>query len=138
MNALYCYLSYALDPAELFRRAVGSPPDAWQSDLLQSDAKRIAICASRQIGKSQSTAVLCAHGVCFPTLPSGYPSLVIAVAPSLRQSTELARSIFEAVRIVEPDVKMQSLTRLETASGSRCIALPQSENVRGLSKINLP
>ena len=130
-------LRYALDRAELFRDAVCGEPDDWQSRLLASEAKRIVINASRQSGKSKTCAILCAHEICFPSTPDGSPSLVVAVAPSLRQSTELCRSIFDAVRIVEPDVKMQSLTRLETTSGSRCIALPQSENIRGLSRVSL-
>jgi len=130
-------LGLALDSCRLFSLVVGAEPDPWQRALLQSDAKRIAVCASRQVGKSQSTAILCAHEVAFGSGSGGDPPLVIACAPSLRQSTELARKIFEAVRIVEPDVKMQSLTRLETSRGARCIALPQSENVRGLSKVSL-
>ncbi len=129
-------LGLALDATKLFELVVGSPCDDWQRALLSSDAKRIAVCASRQVGKSQSTAILCAHEVCFGGSGDD-PPLVICVAPSLRQSTELARKVFEAVRIVEPDVKMQSLTRLETSRGARCIALPQSENVRGLSKVSL-
>jgi len=130
-------LRYALDRAELFRDAVYGEPDDWQSRLLASEAKRIVINASRQSGKSKTCSILCAHEICFPSTQDGSPSLVVAVAPSLRQSTELCRSIFDAVRVIEPDVKMQSLTRLETTSGARCIALPQSENIRGLSRVSL-
>ena len=131
-------LGLALDATRFFEFVVGGPPDPWQAALLQSDAKRICVCASRQVGKSQSTAILCASEICFGGSDSGGdPPLVICVAPSLRQSTELARKIFEAVRAVEPDVKMQSLTRLETSRGARCIAMPMTEGVRGLSKVSL-
>src|SRR5258708_5642165 len=94
-------LRYALDRSELFRDVVKAEPDEWQARLLASENKRIALCIARQLGKSQTTAILCAHEVLFNP-----GSLVIAVAPSLRQSTEICRAIFDAVKKVEPDVKM--------------------------------
>jgi hypothetical protein len=131
-------LGYALDRCKFFELVVGAPPDpGWQRDLLLSENKRICVAASRQCGKSAAAQTLCAHEVCFGGTADD-PPLVILCAPSLRQSTEAARRVFEAVRLIEGDnVKMQSLTRLETSRGARCIALPQSENVRGLSKVSL-
>src|SRR5689334_22460811 len=54
-------LALALDPARLFRRAVGSPPDDWQARLLRSDARQILLNCTRQAGKSTSTAALALH-----------------------------------------------------------------------------
>jgi len=131
-------LGLALDPCLFFQLVVGSPPDpGWQTSLLRSDAKRIVCACARQQGKSAAAQTLAAHEILFGSGSGGSPPLVIICAPSLKQSTESARKVFEAVRLVEPDVKMQSLTRLETSRGARCLAMPSSEGSRGLSRVSL-
>src|SRR5690349_8471056 len=73
-------LALALDPARLFRRAVGSEPDPWQAQLLRSDARQILLNCTRQAGKSTSTAALALHTALYQP-----GALILILAPALRQ-----------------------------------------------------
>ncbi len=57
------------------------------------------------------------------------PALVLALSPSLRQSSELVRRVrdFHAALADAPEMAMESVTRLELRNGSRIVALPGSE-----------
>jgi hypothetical protein len=125
-------LALSLDPSLLFERVVGAPPDPWQRDLLNCQDSKIAVMASRQVGKSRATSLIACAQACFV---SG--SLTVVGSASLAQSTELGRSIFAAIRTIEPEVKAENLTRIELHNGSRVICLPASESVRGLSNCSL-
>jgi hypothetical protein len=125
-------LAMSLAPELLFERVVGSPPDAWQRDLLNCQDSKIAVLASRQVGKSRTTSVVAAHHAIYSP-----GSLVVVGSASLAQSQELGRSIFSAIREVEPEVVAQNLTRIELHNGSRVICLPASESVRGLANCSL-
>ena len=76
-------LTLALDPAEVFRRAVGEP-DSWQAKVLRSGAPRILLLCARQTGKSTPTAALALYEALYRA-----GALVLLVSPSLRQSQEL-------------------------------------------------
>jgi hypothetical protein len=76
-----------LTPLDVARHS-GLEPDAWQRDVLNSDAQQIILLCSRQSGKSSTTAILATHRAV--TVPG---SLVLLLAPALRQSQELFRKV---------------------------------------------
>src|SRR4051812_1117413 len=84
----------ALDPARLMRER-GFAPDEWQESFLRSQAERVLILASRQVGKSEVTALAALHRALF------YPgSLILLFAPSQRQSLELFSKVLVSYRIL--------------------------------------
>jgi hypothetical protein len=114
------WLRTALDPALLFG-AMGLRADGWQRDAMRREATRLGILASRQCGKSTTTALKAIHRAVF------HPdSLVLMVAPAERQSLELLRRATECYhRIGDPVPAVRELaTTLELANGSRIVALP--------------
>ena len=127
-------LATALDPALLMQRCE-LDPDAWQRDLLRSDAKRLLLLCSRQAGKSTVTAVMALHQALYRA-----PALVLLLSPSQRQSQELFRKVTDAyLTLGRPvDADATSALRLELANGSRIVALPGTEaTVRGYSGVDL-
>jgi Terminase large subunit, T4likevirus-type, N-terminal len=130
-------LRWALDPAVFFEDAVGSPADEWQARLLRSTAKNRILLASRQSGKSQVCAVLALHKALYA--PN---SLVLVLAPALRQSQELFQKIQAALRGVGTDMPVppqaERRLSLELENGSRILTLPGSEKtIRGFSAVSL-
>jgi hypothetical protein len=121
------------DPVML-TRASGIEPDEWQTRALHSTSNQLLFNCARQTGKSTVTAILAVH-----TAISKPGSLVLIVAPSLRQSAETFRKAMGVYRaLAEPEPEAESVLRLELQNGSRIISLPGSENnVRGYSSVNL-
>ncbi len=112
-------------------------PDAWQADLLRSDAKQMILNCSRQSGKSTISSVLGLHTALYTP-----ESLVLLLSPSLRQSQELFRKLKDCFNAVAcdalPKIIEESALRLEFDNGSRVVALPGSEQtVRGFSAVSL-
>src|ERR1700719_3154125 len=119
----------ALQPELLFERMAGARRDPWQKPRRNCQEPRIAVMASRQVGKSFCSSVLAAHHAIYSP-----GSLVVVGSPSLVQSQYLGRSIFACIRTVEPDlVAQQNLTSIELRNGSRVRCLPASESARGLA-----
>jgi hypothetical protein len=117
-----------------FAERIGFSPDAWQSDVLLSDSKKLILNCSRQSGKSTTTAVLSSHKAIHKP-----DSLILIVCPSERQSGELLRKI-KAVLSKTPDVGFDrnSTLTVEMSNGSRILALPSSEaNIRTFSAVDL-
>jgi hypothetical protein len=129
MSILARDLNRALTPASIMYEA-GFTPDQWQTDLLMSEHPRHLLCCSRQSGKSTTTAALAVQTMLFN------PGLVLAVAPSERQSKELylkAKEIYLKLDNV-PAIIQESTKSMELDNGSRLIALPGNEqNIRGFS-----
>lgn len=76
-------LTLALDRVS-FARALGIEPDPWQNELLRSSSDRVLLNCSRQSGKSTTSALLALHRALY------HPgSLILCLAPALRQSQEL-------------------------------------------------
>ena len=129
MSILARDLNRALTPASSMIEA-GFTPDTWQTDLMVSEHPRHLLCCSRQSGKSTTTAALACQTMLFN------PGLVLAVAPSERQSKELflkAKNIYLKLDNV-PDIIQESTKSMELKNGSRLIALPGNEqNIRGFS-----
>jgi Terminase large subunit, T4likevirus-type, N-terminal len=126
---------YTLNAAELFERTIGAAPDAWQAQLLGSDAHQTLLSCSRQSGKSTGMAVL---GV--DTMLARRNALVIVTSGSIRQAAELLRTMTQIHAAVDVGARCiaRSATRIELANGSRAIALPTSAaTIRGYSKAAL-
>jgi Terminase large subunit, T4likevirus-type, N-terminal len=117
---------------ELWQVAMGCAPDPWQQTVLASDDPRIILLCSRQVGKSQTVAVKALH------IATSEPrSLILLLSRSLRQSSELARKVFDCYASSGRQIPPESETKLslELTNGSRIIALPggDPEAIRGFS-----
>jgi Terminase large subunit, T4likevirus-type, N-terminal len=130
MVALRDDLRLALDRVA-FAEKLGIVPDGWQGDFLRSSADRLLLNCSRQSGKSTMSAVIALHRALY------YPdSLVLCLAPALRQSQELFAKIASFYRDLGRPVAPQGERKLslELENGSRIITLPGSEKtIRGFS-----
>jgi hypothetical protein len=127
-------LRLALDRVS-FAQRLGVVPDRWQEGLLRSDSDRILLNCSRQSGKSTMSAVLALHRALY------HPgSLILCLAPALRQSQELFGKVAGFYRDLGRPVPPQGERKLslELENGSRIITLPGSEKtIRGFSGVSL-
>ncbi len=124
----------ATNPVMLAERA-GMMPDAWQSDLLRSNARQMILLCSRQAGKSTVTSFLALHEAIYTPR-----ALVLLLSPSLRQSQELFRKVKDVYGRLTDVMKAreESALRLEFDNGSRIVALPgKEETIRGFSGVSL-
>src|SRR5215203_2141821 len=123
-------LRLALDRVA-FAKELGIVPDGWQGDFLRSSADRVLLNCSRQSGKSTMSAVIALHRALYH--PS---SLVLCLAPALRQSQELFGKIAGFYRDLGRPVPAQGERKLslDLENGSRILTLPGSEKtIRGFS-----
>ncbi len=114
-----------------FAERLGIVPDAWQGEFLRSRADRVLLNCSRQSGKSTMSAVIALHRALYRP-----GSLVLCLAPALRQSQELFAKIASFYSDLGRPVAPQSEKRLslELENDSRIITLPGSERtIRGFS-----
>jgi hypothetical protein len=125
-----------MSPVELWQQAMSCDPDPWQETVLKSDDPRICLNCCRQAGKSSVVAVKALH------IASYEPkSLILLLSRSLRQSSELARKVFDAYettgRAIPPE--SESKLALELNNGSRVLALPGGDEaaIRGFSGATL-
>src|SRR3712207_3290365 len=127
-------LKLALDRVS-FARAVGLEPDGWQEELLRSTSDRVLLNCSRQSGKSTISGVIALHRALY------HPgSLVLCLAPALRQSQELFGKVLGFYRDLGRPVSPQAERKLslELENGSRIVTLPGSEKtIRGFSGTSL-
>ncbi len=80
-------LKLALDRVA-FARSLGIVPDRWQFDLLRSGSDRVLLKITRQGGKSSMAAIIALDRALY------HPeSLILCLAPALRQSQELFTKI---------------------------------------------
>jgi hypothetical protein len=130
MVALKDDLRLALDRVA-FASELGIVPDGWQESFLRSSADRVLLNCSRQSGKSTMSAVIALHRALY------HPgSLVLCLAPALRQSQELFAKIGGFYRDLGRPVAPQGERKLslELENDSRIITLPGSEKtIRGFS-----
>src|SRR3712207_1448744 len=114
-----------------FVEELGISPDPWQRSLLTSTAKRVLLNITRQGGKSTTAAVIALHRALY------YPqSLVLVLAPALRQSQELFGKVAGFYRTLGRPVAPQGERKLslELENGSRIVTLPGTEKtIRGFS-----
>jgi hypothetical protein len=127
-------LKLALDRVS-FARSLGIDPDPWQLDLLRSGSDRILLNIARQGGKSSMAAIIALHrALYFPD------SLILCLAPALRQSQELFGKLIGFYRLLDRPVAPQAERKLslELDNDSRIICLPGSEKtIRGFSGVSL-
>lgn len=135
MSLLANDLALALDPVQLSLRA-GIRPDPWQVDVLRSTAPRLLLNCCRQSGKSTTSATLAVHTTVYQ--PN---SLVVLLAPSLRQSLELFKKCLAVFQVLGRSVPTESETKLsiELDNGSRVVTLPGRDDstIRGFSSVAL-
>src|SRR5215211_194079 len=114
-----------------FTEELGILPDPWQRDLLHSTTPRILLNCCRQSGKSTMAAVIALHRALY------HPgSLILCLAPALRQSQELFAKIAGYYRDLGRPVPPQGERKLslELENASRIVTLPGTEKtVRGFS-----
>jgi phage terminase large subunit-like protein len=127
-------LKLALDRAT-FARDLGLEPDPWQQDLLRSASDRVLLNCCRQSGKSTISGVIALHRALY------HPgSLILCLAPALRQSQELFGKVAQFYRSLERPVSplAERKLSLELENGSRIVTLPGSEKtIRGFSGASL-
>jgi hypothetical protein len=110
-------------------------PDPWQVKLLRSSSPRILLNVCRQAGKSTMTAILALHTAIYEP-----GALVLAIAPSQRQSLELFLKVATMYRALGRPVaaEAENLSSLQLENGSRIIALPgDGSTIRGYSRVRL-
>ena len=123
------------DPVYFATAKLGLDPDPKQEELLGTGSKRVIVNCTRQWGKSTITAVKAVHRAVFEP-----GSLVVAIAPSERQSGDFVRKVREfcgaAGRRTKGDGQNRASVVLE--NGSRVVGLPAVERTtRGFSKASL-
>ena len=125
-------IARSLDPTSIMEE-IGLLPDRWQTEVLVSECDYLLLC-SRQSGKSTTVAALAVQTALYD------PGLILAVAPSERQSKELflkVKNIYLELKDV-PRIVQESTKSMELENGSRIIALPGNEaNIRGYSAVKL-
>src|SRR3712207_6453235 len=127
-------LKLALDRVA-FARELGFVCDPWQEELLRSWSDRVLLNCSRQSGKSTVSAIIALHRALY------HPnSLILCLAPALRQSQELFGKVAGFYKDLGRPVPPQGERKLslELENGSRIITLPGSEKtIRGFSGASL-
>ena len=127
-------LKLALDRVS-FAKRLGIEPDPWQEELLRSTSARVLLNCCRQSGKSTMTGILALHRALY------HPgSLILCLAPSLRQSQELFGKVLGFYRDLGRPVSPHGERKLslELENGSRIVTLPGSEKtIRGFSGTSL-
>jgi hypothetical protein len=128
------WLRIGLDPSLLFE-AADYTADRWQVEAMRNESERVLFLASRQVGKSLTTAMIANHQAIFHD-----DSLILLFAPSERQSLELFRRVVDIYhRLDDPvPIERELATTLELGNGSRVISLPgNSGTVRGYAGVSL-
>jgi hypothetical protein len=123
------------DVVEWVRTRLGFEPDAAQTIVLRSEAKRGILNCTRQWGKSTVGAAKAVHRAV-----SRAGSLVLVASPTERQSAELLRKAKGMLRklCIRPRGDGSSAASLLLPNGSRIVALPGTEGtVRGFSAVSL-
>lgn len=128
MSRLWRHLAGALDATKLAGE-LGMVPDPWQATLLRSNASRVHVNCGRQVGKSTTVSIAALSRAVYRP-----GSLILVVAPTLRQSSELFRQILVRYRqLGRPvDAESENVLSLTLENGSRVISAPGSEvGIRG-------
>src|SRR5215207_6289144 len=134
MVALRDDLRLALDRVS-FAEKLGIVSDAWQEDLLRSGSDRVLLNCCRQSGKSTMSGLIALHRALY------HPgSLILCLAPALRQSQELFAKVLGFYRDLDRPTPAQAERKLslELENGSRIVTLPGTDKtIRGFSGASL-
>src|SRR5215218_3217205 len=127
-------LRLALDRVA-FARSLGVEPDSWQERLLRSSSDRVLLNCCRQSGKSTMSALIALHRALY------HPgSLILCLAPALRQSQELFGKVLTFYRDLGRPIPAHAERKLslELENDSRIVTLPGTDKtVRGFSDVAL-
>ena len=121
-------------PSVNLMRAFGLEPDPWQLQVLEARPKRLLLNCSRQAGKSTTVAMLAlGEAVVFPK------TLVLMLSRSLRQATELFRSVSDFFfQKRSPMVRRKCGHELQLSNDSRIVSLPCSgDTIRGFANVKV-
>lgn len=126
-------LAYGLDACLWAERVLDFRADPWQQQLLRSTAPQLILNCGRQVGKSTVIAMLGVHDAIFHD-----DSLVLLIAPTQRQSIELARKCLDVLQRIEPVEQLDEDAKTSISlsrNRSRIVALPghDPKNIRGFS-----
>ena len=130
MVALAEDLRLALDRVA-FARELGLEPDPWQERLLHTRSDRVLLNCCRQSGKSTMSGLIALHRALY------HPgSLILCLAPALRQSQELFGKVLGFYRDLGRPIPAQAERKLslELENESRIVTLPGTDKtIRGFS-----
>lgn len=128
-------VQHILDPVKFVEDSLLYSLDDWQRDVLRFEGRQLAMCCSRQSGKSTIAALKALYtAINFPE------SLTLIVSPSQRQSSEMFRLVTKEMRKLEtqPQKVEDNKLSMTLQTGSRVVSLPSHEaTVRGYSKPRL-
>jgi Terminase large subunit, T4likevirus-type, N-terminal len=134
-NGLATRLLHTIDASMWARDVLHVDPDPWQAEIINARGEQRLILASRQSGKSWTTAVRATHEALFHA-----PAMVLVASPSESQSKELFRKITGFLGDIPdaPKATRRNETELELDNGSRLVAVPGSERtIRSKSAVTL-
>jgi hypothetical protein len=120
---------------EFVRKRLQFEPDARQTEVLRSGAKRGILNCTRQWGKSTIAAAMAAHRAY-----TRKRSLVLVASPSERQSGELVLKAQELLMVagIETQGDGHNKISLKLPNGSRIVGLPENpRKVRSFSAVSL-
>lgn len=127
-------LREGLDPVA-FARGRGFIAEPWQSKLLRSTARRIAVHCARQVGKSTTTGYKSLH-----VALSNPDRDVLIVSPAQRQSAEMLeaiKTIYRGMRAA-PRLVKDNDSEMVLYNRARILSLPGVEGtIRGFSNVKL-
>ncbi len=108
-------------------KALGLELDDWQAEIMETEANRICVVASRQSGKSTVTAARAAY-----TARTNPGFRIVLVSPTFRQSSALRTKVVGCLQRAEVHYG-QSREEIRLLNGSSIIALPgdDPDKVRG-------
>jgi hypothetical protein len=124
----------SLPTATQLFRLLHLEPDPWQIQVLDGNDRRLLLNCCRQAGKSTVVAFLSLVEALYNP-----GTLVLLLSRSLRQSTELFRTVADFHRRLGGRfLEGQSRHELRFTHGSRIVSLPcQPDTVRGFSKVHM-
>ena len=119
--------------SEWARSALGFAADERQAELLDSGARWVLLCCSRQWGKSTVTAIRAVHHAVFQP-----GAMIVLAGPVERQSAELLGKVAGFLRHLGVDWKRDGVNEhsMVLPNGSRIVAVPGREAfIRGFSAV---
>ncbi len=126
---------YLCSPLAFAREKLGFHPEPQQLSIFAAYTHRGILCCNRQFGKSTTIAALAVHrAACVPE------SLVVVVAPTLRQSNELIRKVRRFLRPlgIRPKADGFNAVSLSLPNHSRIVAAPaNADTLRGFSSVSM-
>ena len=134
-NTVKKAILHEMDPAVFAKDVLGFELDDWQKDVVRFEGQRLLMLIGRQCGKTTAASIKALHTALF------YPnSLTLIVSPSIRQSSEMFRSITKMMELLDDPPKKLEDNKLSCtlSNDSRIVSLPSSpDTVRGFAAPDL-